>query len=221
MTTKSLRDKMLDTALALAQRRSWEAVRLHDVAAALGLSLDDVRTHFREKEGLVDAWFDRADAVMLQDAAEPDCVALASVARLHRLIMAWLGALGAHKRVTRQMILGKLEPGHLHTQIAGLLRVSRTVQWLREAAHRDAVLPWRAFEETALTGIYLTAFGYWLQDESEGASRTAALLKRLLGAADRVSNLVQGGAGGPRRSARAAPPSPSPEKGAGGPAHRH
>ena len=106
--------------------------------------------------------------------------------------MTWLGALAAHKRVTRQIIFGKMEPGHLHVQIPALLRVSRTVQWFREAAHRDATYLRRALEESALTSIYLITFFYWLQDDSESATRTAALLDRLLSGAGRLQANVFG-----------------------------
>jgi AcrR family transcriptional regulator len=192
MAARSTREKILTTALDLAGRRSWESVRLHDVAAELQMGLNDVRAHFREKEELADAWFDRADAAMLEEADSPGFPELPPRTRLHRLIMTWLAALAAHRRVTRQMILGKFEPGHVHYQYAGLLRVSRTVQWLREAAHRDAVLPWRAMEETALTAIYLAAFFYWMRDDSEKASRTGAFLDRLLARAERLAQCLPG-----------------------------
>ena len=192
MVDKSVRDRILDAALALAGRISWESVRLHDVAAELKMSLNDVRAEFREKEELTDAWFDRADAAMLQAAAGPGFPGLSPRARLHRLIMAWLLAQASHRRVTRQMICGKFEPGHIHYQYAGLLRVSRTVQWLREAAQRDAMLPWRAIEESILTTIYLTTFFYWMRDDSEQAARTSTFLDKLLSQEERLAQWIPG-----------------------------
>jgi len=206
MSAESTRDRILEAALALAEQRSWERVRLHDVAAALNLGLNDVRAHFREKEEISDAWFDRADAAMLDESALPGLSALPPRERLHRLMMAWLAALQPHRRVTRQMIGGKLEPGHVHYQYAGLLRVSRTVQWWREAAQRDAVLPWRALEETALTAIYLAAFFYWMRDDSENAGRTSALLDRLLARVERLAQRVPGYPGSRAASGVASPP---------------
>ncbi len=208
MATKSARDRILDTALDLAERQSWESVRLHDVAAELNLSLNDVRAHFREKEELTDAWFDRADNAMLQEAAKPGFLKLAARERLHGLIMAWLTALSAHRRVTRQMICGKLEPGHVHYQYAGLLRVSRTVQWVREAAHRDTVLPWRAFEETGLTAVYLATFFYWMNDNSEMARRTSTFLDKLLARVDRMCQWLPGFSGTSVKAGPMHPPTP-------------
>jgi AcrR family transcriptional regulator len=183
----ALRDSIVDGALALAEERSWEAVRLHDVAARLGIPLDEVRQHFREKEEIVDAWFDRADAALLVAGESEEVRALDSRAALARLLMVWFEALAPHRRVTRQMIVGKLEPGHVHYQVAGLLRISRTVQWLREAAHRDATLPWRAIEESALTAIYLAAFWRFLYDDTPEHAATRALLDRLLDGAGRLA----------------------------------
>jgi len=190
MTKKPLKEQIIDTALTLAERSSWEAVRLHDAARELDVTLDDVRAHFREKEDIVDAWFDRADAAMLHDAARTDFLKLSSRARLQRLMMTWFGALAVHRRPTRQMIYNKFEPGHIHYQLSGLFRVSRTVQWMREAAQRKAVLPWRAIEETVLTGIYLMTFFYWMQDDSENSTRTAAFLDRHLRRAEHCGQFL-------------------------------
>jgi Uncharacterized conserved protein len=207
--------KVLDTALELAEKRSWESVRLHEVAQAAEISLDTIRTYFREKEDLVDAWFDRADNAMLEDSAHPDFLALSGKQRLHRAIIAWLDALAPHRRVTREMILGKLEPGHLHIQIPAIMRISRTVQWLREAAHRDAAYLRRALEETALTSIYLMTFAYWMWDDSRNSIRTRAFLERWLTLAESASHCVFGEkyrvaeAGGSSRTAPEQTPSPS------------
>jgi AcrR family transcriptional regulator len=167
-------EEIVDTALALAAERGWEAVRLHDVAARLSADLNAVRAHFREKEEIVDAWFDRADAAML--AAAPEAARLPPAKRLATLMMRWLDALHPQRRVTREMIVNKLEPGHVHYQWAGLLRVSRTVQWWREAAGRTAALPWRAVEESALTAIYLATFAHWMWDDSHASADTRRFL---------------------------------------------
>jgi AcrR family transcriptional regulator len=192
MTDPILRDRIIDTALLLAERRSWEAVRLHDVAAELGVALADIQPQFREKEDIVFAWFERADFAMLSAARAPGYAALGPRERIVHLLMAWLGALVPYRRVARQMVLNKFEPGHIHYQLAELLRISRTVQWLREAAHRDAVLPWRALEETALTGVYLATFGYWVHDDSPDAARTRAFADCLLARGERFARLVPG-----------------------------
>lgn len=201
----SLRETIVDTALRLAEERSWEALRLHHVAATCGIGLADIHQHFREKEDIVDAWFDRADRALLNEAGQAEFQALDSRARIERAMRVWLAALAPHRRVTRQMIWNKFEPGHLHYQWTGAKRVSRTVQWLREAAGRDAVLPWRALDEAMLTGVYLTTFFYWMRDDSMDSVRTHSLLARLMRRAERARGCVGGdrlGAGAPRENTR-------------------
>lgn len=186
-------DRIVDAAVTLADGRSWEAVRLHDVAVALGVTLDEIRQHFREKEDIVDAWFDRADAAMLRATEAPGFLDLTPRERIRRLIMTWLGALSINRKVTRQMIYGKLEPGHLHIQIPGLMRVSRTVQWIREAAQRDATYVRRALEETGLTTIYLATFFHWMNDASPDSIRTERFLDACLSLAERLDRAVWSG----------------------------
>ena len=52
---------ILDNALQLADVCGWERLHLFDVAAALDIGLDDIARHYRDKDDLVEAWFDRAD----------------------------------------------------------------------------------------------------------------------------------------------------------------
>lgn len=184
--------RILDAAIDLAEAGSWEAVRLHDVARKLDIGLEDIRIHYREKEDLVEAWFDRADRAMLLDARAPTFAALGTRDRLTRAMLAWLGALAEHRRVTREMIINKLEPGHLHFQIPALLRISRTVQWMREAAGRESTFLWRAIEETATTAIYVATFCHWLYDDSENAARTRAFLDRRLQCAETLAHRARG-----------------------------
>lgn len=172
--------QILQTALALAEKSHWESVRMHHISDAADVSLNTIRVHFREKEDLVDAWFDQADQAMLKACGKSGFSDLSRCEKLHTTLMAWLDSLAPYQRVTRQMIQGKLEPGHLHFQINGLLRISRTVQWWREAAGIETRLPLRAFEEVAMTGLYLVTFSHWMLDQSEQQQSTCDFLRKRL-----------------------------------------
>lgn len=208
-------DRILDAALEIAETAGWEAVRVADAARAADVAPADIPLWYREKEDLVDAWFARADRALLALSAQPEFQDLPPRARLHRAVMAWLQALAPHRRVTRQMVLTRLEPGHVHIQCRALLGVSRTVQWLREATRRDARYLLRALEETALTAVFLTTFTFWLWDDSADSVRTSRLLDRLL--------IGSGGCTpGARRRRGAAQTPPAPAAAAGSdspPAH--
>lgn len=187
------RDDIVDAALDLAEVRGWEEIRLHEIAAACDAGLDEIRQHVGEKDDIIDAWFDRADAAMLQRHDSGELAGLSARERLFRLITAWLDALAPHQRVTREMIRHKLEPGHVHVQFPAVLRISRTVQWIREGARLDAPLPRRALEETALTALFVKTFLHWLRDGSPGQARTRTWLDRGLGCLEAVAPLIPDG----------------------------
>lgn len=173
-------DEIVNAALSLAEQTSWENVRLFDIAKRLNVNLEDIRSCFREKNELVDAFFDRADKAMLARAEQPEIMELNTSERLRTLLMAWFQVLQSHRNVVRQMLWAQLEVGHIHVQIPALLRVSRTVQWWREAAQRGATYYHRAIEETGLTLIFLMTMAYWSQDNSKEAINTSRFLQKKL-----------------------------------------
>jgi len=176
----ALREQIVTAALALGERTSWERVTLSGIADELGITLEQIRVHFPHKDDIAEAWFDRADSAMLRYAATADFRAQSDELRVYGVIMVWLDALAPHRRVTGEMLLYKFEPGHLHLQALGIMRVSRTVQWFREAARLHATKLRRVLEEAGLTSVYLLVFARWLNDHSEDSAATRALLRRLL-----------------------------------------
>ncbi|MGI9227998.1 MAG: TetR family transcriptional regulator [Gammaproteobacteria bacterium] len=174
-----IKQRILDAALKLAEESSWEEIRLSDIATELDISLLEIQKHFSQKDELVEAWFDRADQAMLQ-LTQNELSELALEDRIIKIIFTWLDALAEHKTITREMLWYKLEPLHVHLQIQGLLRISRTVQWIQELSRINAQYMKRIANELGLTSIYLCTFLYWLQDDSSEQKRTRVFLKRKL-----------------------------------------
>ena len=192
MAAQITRDQIIDTTLTFASERAWEPLRLFDIAEALDVTLDDIRIHFREKDELIDAWFDRADQAMLERGTSTAFYDLDMRERLTDALFAWFSVLAPHRRVARQMMAHKLEIGHIHVQILGLFRVSRTVQWWRETARMDAADMWRAIEETVLTTIYLKTFAFWLFDSTKDSEMTRKFLGFQLRGAERFAKAFGG-----------------------------
>lgn len=130
-TDHDLAQAILDTALDLGERGGWDAVHLHDIAAALEIPIADIQRCYPDKDGLAEAWFDRAESAMIAVAQTPGWLHLSPRERLFRTITGWLEALAVHKRPTLAMLRYKAQPDHLHLQLKGLSRISRTVQWIR------------------------------------------------------------------------------------------
>ena len=178
--TSTTAPKILDAALELADACGWERLHLFDVAEHLNVGLESIAAHYREKDQLVEAWFDRADHALLSRAKGADLIPLDPAKRLEELLIAWFDCLASHRAVTGQMLLYKLEPGHVHLQLRGLLRVSRTVQWWREAAQRGSIHLHRIAEESLLSAAYLRCVLHWLRHPEEESAEFRAYLRRQL-----------------------------------------
>lgn len=178
------RESVLDAALDLAARDGWDAVHLHDVAHALDVPLGDLHRLFEGKDAVGEALFDRADRALLQCCESPDWLDVPVRERLERAIWAWLAALAPHRQAARAILRYRLQPEHVHLQVLGAKRVSRTVQWFREAARIRSTSWRREVEEAGLTAIYLAVFARWLFDDSPMQSSSQALLHRLLAAGE-------------------------------------
>jgi AcrR family transcriptional regulator len=173
--------------MAEAGRAGWDALRLHRVASRLGLSLADIYTHYRDADAIAEAWLSIADRAMLMASATPGLARRPPRDRLERTLIAWLDALADHRAVTAQMLLGKLYPGHPHHLVALVFRLSRTVQWWREAAGLDSGPPRRQVEEIALTWLFAATVACWAADRSAEQRVTRTFLRRALGAADTLA----------------------------------
>ncbi len=177
--------RIVDTAVDLAEESGWGGVRLHNVANRLKISPAELQTHYRDLDAVADAWFARAMDTMLAPpprkfSAEP------AEARLFLLLMRWFDALAPHRKVTGQMLREKLYPSHPHHWVPMIFNLSRTIQWLRDAAALDAEGRRRQIEEVGLTALFLATLTVWLNDETRDQERTRAFLRRRLARADRA-----------------------------------
>jgi len=178
-----LQDRIVDEAIALAEEAGWGSVRLRVVAERLGIKLTDVAAHYRDLDAVANAWFGRATKAML--APPPKRFAtLATEHRLHLVMMRWFDALSGDKRVTSEMLAAKMHPPHPHHWLPMVFDLSRTVQWLRDAAGLDAGGRRRQLEEIGLTALFVATLRYWLRDGSADQEMTREWLARRLARAD-------------------------------------
>jgi len=177
---QDLAEIILDKALELAAADSWEKVRLQDVARALDIGLDEIYRYYHQKDDLAEALFDRADQLLLATAVDPEFKALCGRERIQNAILSWLAALAPYRPTVIEMFGYKLEPGHIHLQVLGVLRVSRTVQWILEAAGSRTIGFSRIMEEIGTTSVFLSAVICWLRDTSAESVKTRDFTRRLL-----------------------------------------
>ncbi|WOH38033.1 TetR/AcrR family transcriptional regulator [Thalassotalea fonticola] len=182
---------ILNKALALAQKSSWESFSLLTLADSLNCDLSIIRSHFRSKDDMAEALFDQADAAMLHFATQQTNDKLTSDERLINCIMAWLNFLSPYKSLVKEILAYKFELGHLHLQAHGITRVSRTVQWFLHAAKRDYSGLKRVGDELSVTSAYLLSLGFYFVDKSEQHNKTRAFLQRMLNRNRQVYHLLK------------------------------
>ncbi len=181
-----LKERIVDTAVELADEAGWPAVRLHRVAARLGVSLPKIRSHYADLDAVANAWLARADDAMLAVAERADLVAAPAPDRIAAALTAWFTALGGRRRMLGSILSYKLQPSHVHLQAALVVATSRRVQWLREAARLDASGRRKSVEELGLTLLFTATVLRWINDGSENFERTRAFIARTLERADRL-----------------------------------
>jgi AcrR family transcriptional regulator len=174
------KDAILDTALALAAERGWSRIHLHQIAERLEVPLGDIAAVVPDLDAVGDHLFARARDAMLARGQEPGIRALPSRERIAAALMAWLDALAPHRATARDILMYKLAPVHVHHQAALIVAVSRTVQWLREAAGLSASGFRRSREEARLTLLFTAMLGLWFGDRSPNQARTKSWLRRRL-----------------------------------------
>ena len=184
----NLDERIVDAALAMAEADGWDNVRLRRIAKEVGIPLADLAARFQDRDAIANAWFARARAAMLAPLPA-DVAAAPGAERLFVLMMRFLDALAAHRRVTVQMLKVKLWPFHPHHWVPMVFELSRTVLWWRDAAGLDAPPPHREIEEIALTWLFLGTLAVWANDATEGQKRTRRFLHRRLADADAIARL--------------------------------
>jgi len=184
-------ERVVDAVITLAEEVGWENVRLRIVAERLDVSLAEIGSRFRDLDAVADAWFARARQAMLAPVP-PEFASLPARQRLETLLLRWFDATSAHRRISVQMLAGKLWPFHPHHWAPLVFNLSRTILWLRDAAIFDARSPRRELEEVGLTWLFLLTLLVWAGDESEGQARTRRFLRRRLVDADVLMTLLFG-----------------------------
>jgi AcrR family transcriptional regulator len=180
----TVRDRIVDAALELAEEHGWANLRLYQVAERASVPLAAIGAEFRDQDALANAWFERALTAV--ERIPPEALTgLPAPERLHLVIMRWFDALAPHREVTGEMLRAKLYPSHPQHWVPLIFDLSRLVHWFLDAARIASTGRARQMAEIGLTVIVLGSLRVWLRDDSTGSERTRSYLHRRLDAADR------------------------------------
>lgn len=175
-------DRLIDAALALAERRGWRGLALADIAREAGLPLARVHGLAPSKTAILEAHMRRTDAAVL--AGAPADQGDDARDRLFDAVMRRFDAMAPAKAGLRAIahdLAG--DPAGALCLGPGLMRA---MAWTLEAAGIDSG-GWRGRLKTkGLALLYLSVLRVWLGDDSAEQSKTMAALDRGLRQAEQV-----------------------------------
>ena len=157
---------------------------------------------FPDLDAVGNTLFARADRAMLNAARAPGFDKLPPRERLHRVMMAWFETLDPHRRHVRAILRYKFAFAHIHLRAALVVRLSRTVQWIREAAKLDAVGLRHDVEEIGLSALMVVTVMHWLSAPVADLGATCTFLQRRLECADAAMARLWPQPGAPARAIR-------------------
>lgn len=191
--TGDLGAEILETALDIPEERGWQKVRMRDAAERLGIAHARTLDFYRDLDAVADAWFLRGWKGMLA-TKQPGFDALPAQYRIETCMLGWFDALAAHRDVTVQMLRGKAHLSHAHHWVPMIFNLSRTIQWLREAANLQAPYGSRRaeMEEVGLTGLFVATLWVWSRDDTLGQHHTRRFLRKRLNTADHAMTRIWG-----------------------------
>jgi AcrR family transcriptional regulator len=180
-------DRLIDAALALAERQGLRRTGLAEIAKEAGVSLAEAYALHRGKAAILRAFQRRIDAAALaslgRDGGE------SARERLFDLMMRRFDALKPHKAAVSAILRDSVGRP---VSILGLLGLERSMRWMLEAAEiHTGGLAGRLLVHL-IAALYLSALRVFLNDESEDLGRTMAALDRGLRRGESLCRFLPG-----------------------------
>jgi AcrR family transcriptional regulator len=177
---RDIAEAVASAAVTLAGTRGWRALTMADIAAEADVSLADIARHYSCKPEILDGFERMIDRRMLSGVsagASDD----KPRDRLFEVIMARFDALlpfrDGVRRIAREL------PFDSASGLVLALAMPRMAGWMLSAAGIKAAGPFMPLRLASISGLYLSVFRVWLDDESEDLAKTMAMLDRRLGQA--------------------------------------
>ena len=185
-----LSSTQLERAFATVEEKGWSRLTLADLAAALELTLVDLRALIDSKYDLISALSRHVDVAVLEECASIDAND-SPRDRLFEVMMARFDALTPYRDALGMMAFSARSDLRLAAMTHKHLQ--RSMGWMLEAAGLGEGGLRGKFRQNGLTVVYIRASMAWLKDGSEDLSATMKALDQALEDAERWANSVENG----------------------------
>ena len=179
------KNDVINAALEVACRDGWSRVRMMHLASDLNVPLAQILAQFRDMDAIANAWFERV-ALVLGEPVSKDFEAKSPSERLFEVMMRWFMALEPYRKVSADMIAGKLYPSHPHHWGPLVFSLSRLVHLFLDAALINSHGRQRQAEELGVTVLIISTLRVWRRDQSDDYSSTRSHLRKKLLLGDRI-----------------------------------
>jgi len=180
-SSRTPRDRILDAALALAEREGWRKASLGAIAQEAGVPLDEFYGEFRSRGAILGALMARTDAAVLAETSGGESEDSLRD-RLFEVLMRRFDALKP-QRAALKVIARELGSDPL-TALCSAPAFLRSMTWMLEAAGLSSAGIRGRLRVRALGVLYLCVLRTFVTDDTEDLSKTMAALDRRLGQAE-------------------------------------
>ena len=194
MATQKMRDKIIDTTMAMLADNDWEDLTLGMIAGSAGISLSQFRDAYDGRVAVLADFSRRIDKVVL-DNVDPAMAEEPARERLFDIIYSRFEALESYRPAIRRLAKAVVRDPRLAAKLNRSLTTS--MAWMLDAAGGGRSGPQGVAMAQGLAIVWGQVMRVWLNDEDPGHARTMAELdrrlrqaERNLGRLQRIRNLV-------------------------------
>lgn len=189
-TKKSLKDKVLDAALALAAEQGWSEVSFEEIVAAADVDLKEAYEYFDDKTDILTAYGRRIDQQVLESFFDND----PDLSAREKLFDLMMERFDVHNE-NREAVLSILNSfkGDPKQAVVGFPHLTKSMARVLEAAGVDTEGVCGAAKVAGLVGVDLYTARVWKDDDSPDMAKTMAALDKALDYAEQAANSFDDG----------------------------
>ncbi len=188
-TEKTLKDKVIDSALELASAQAWENISFKEIIDHADVALADAHEYFDDKSDIIISYGRRIDRTIFDNcvfAEEEGASTLSCREKLFDLMMERFDVLNENRDAVLSILNSvKGDPKQL---IISLPHIGRTMERMLDhvGIRNDGICG--AVNVTGLSALYIHVLRVWKKDDSADMAKTMASLDKALEHAESLFN---------------------------------
>lgn len=184
---QSPKERVVASALMLAEKLGWTQVTLADIAQESGLSLSELFDVIEDKNDVLVVLGRMIDKRVLEAMGEAD-PSVSPRDQLFDIMMERYDVLNEYRAGLVPILEAfKFDPKQL---VISCPHLARSMSWMLEASGIDTGGVRGAVKVMGLTGVYIKTLRVWKEDESADLAKVMAALDKDLGRAEQVANTL-------------------------------